>query len=82
MDICVRVVSVYMWIRYVLAMPKWKADAKEFTVSVNYHETRGTLMTVPKPVTEHLGRPDRITFKIRGKKVEVRAAHDSEFEDG
>lgn len=66
-------VSVYMWIRYVLVMPKWKADAKEFTVSVNYHETRGTLTTIPKPVTEHLGRPGRITFVIRKQRVEVRA---------
>jgi hypothetical protein len=55
-------------------MPKWKAGAKEFTVSVSYHETRGTLTTIPKPVVEHLARPDRITFVIRRGKVEVRAA--------
>ena len=55
-------------------MPKWKADAKEFTVSVNYHETRGTLTVIPKPVTERLGRPERITFVIHRSKVEVRAA--------
>jgi hypothetical protein len=55
-------------------MPKWKADAKEFTVSVSYHETRGTLTTVPKPVVDHLSRPERITFVIRGRKVEVRSA--------
>ncbi len=66
--------SVYMWIRWVVRMPKWKADAKEFTVSVNYHETRGTLTTIPKPITEHLGRPERITFVILRKRVEVRPA--------
>jgi len=55
-------------------MPKWKEGAKEFTVSVSYHETRGTLTTIPKPVVDHLARPERITFIIRKGKVEVRAA--------
>lgn len=55
-------------------MPKWKADAKEFTVSVSYHETRGTLTTIPKPVVEHLSKPERITFVIRKGKVEIRRA--------
>jgi len=55
-------------------MPKWKVGAKEFTVSVSYHETRGTLTTIPKPVVEHLSRPEKITFTIRRGKVEVRAA--------
>ncbi len=55
-------------------MPKWKKDAREFTVSVNYHETRGTLTTIPKPVVEHLSRPEKITFVIRKERVEVRRA--------
>ncbi len=63
-----------MWINLSTWMPKWKKDAKEFTVSVNYHETRGTLTTIPKPVVDHLSRPEKITFVIRKEKVEVRAA--------
>ena len=55
-------------------MPKWKADAKEFTVSVSYHETRGTLTTIPKPIVDRLSRPERITYLIHGSKIEVRAA--------
>lgn len=55
-------------------MPKWKAGAKEFTVGVNFHQVRGYAATIPKPVIAHLAVKDRITFVIRGKKVEVRAA--------
>ena len=54
-------------------MPKWKKDATEFTVSINYHPTRGTLVFVPKPVLELLGNPKSITFVVRGKKVEMKA---------
>jgi hypothetical protein len=53
------------------AMPKWKADAKEFTVGVNYSEGRGYQATIPKPLMAHLGNPERLTFAIRRKKVEV-----------
>jgi hypothetical protein len=56
-------------------MPKWKEGAKEFTVSVTYHEVRGYQTVMPKPVAEHLGRPERVTFEIKRGKVEVRAAH-------
>lgn len=55
-------------------MPKWKADAKEFTVRVSFHETRGHQLYVPRPVMEHLSNPERVTFVIRRQKVEVRAA--------
>ena len=55
-------------------MPKWKADAKEFTVGVNYSEGRGYQATIPKPVMAELGNPERLTFAIRRKKMEVRAA--------
>lgn len=54
-------------------MPKWKADAKEFTVGVNYSEVRGYQSTIPKPVMARLGNPDRLTFVIGRRKVEVRA---------
>lgn len=59
-----------MWL-----MPKWKAGAKEFTVSVNFHEVRGYQTVIPRPVAEHLLRPERITFVIRGRRVEIIAAH-------
>jgi hypothetical protein len=55
-------------------MPKWKEGAKEFTVSVNFHEVRGFQTVIPRPVAEHLGRPERITFTLRKAKVEIRAA--------
>ena len=55
-------------------MPKWKKDAREFTVGVSFHEVRGYAATIPKPVAEHLGSPERVTFIIRREKVEVRAA--------
>ena len=55
-------------------MPKWKPDAKEFTVGVNYSEVRGFQTTVPKPVMAHLGNPERVTFHIKRGAVHVRAA--------
>jgi hypothetical protein len=39
-------------------MPKWKENAKEFTVSVNYHPKRGYQSCIPKPVIERLGKRD------------------------
>ncbi len=53
-------------------MPKWKRDATEFIVSVNYHEIRGYQSSLPKPVIEFLGKPELIKFVIVGKKVEIR----------
>jgi hypothetical protein len=52
-------------------MPKWKKDSKEFTVSVNYNETRGAQSSIPKPVIEKLGNPDTITFTIEGEYVNI-----------
>lgn len=53
-------------------MPKWKKDATEFTVSVNHNKTRGYQSSIPKPVMDTLGNPDRITFLIKPKqKVEL-----------
>lgn len=59
-------------------MPKWKKDANEFTVSVNHNEIRGYQSSIPKPVMETLGNPDKITFVVKPKnKVEVEAAKSS-----
>lgn len=45
-------------------MPKWKKDAKEFEVGVNYVEKRGYSSSIPKPVIEVLGKPETIKFVI------------------
>lgn len=58
-------------------MPKWKKDAKEFKVGVNYNDRRGYQSSIPKPVMETLGSPEAIRFVITGKKVEIEAADDS-----
>ena len=52
-------------------MPKWKKDAKEFTVSVNYNELRGYQSSIPKPIMEALGEPTSIKFQINGKNVRI-----------
>ena len=52
-------------------MPKWKKDAKEFTVSVNYNEIRGYQSSIPKPIIEALGDPDKITFVVDGKNIKI-----------
>jgi len=52
-------------------MPKWKKDAKEFTVSVNFNENRGYQSSIPKPVIEALGDPENITFMMNGNSVKV-----------
>lgn len=54
-------------------MPKWKKDANEFDVSVNYHQKRGYQSSIPKPVMDILGVPDSIKFVVKGKKVEVKS---------
>jgi hypothetical protein len=55
-------------------MPKWKKDAREFTVRVSFHEVKGYGATIPKPVIAHLSNPERITFILRKHTVEVRAS--------
>lgn len=54
-------------------MPKWKKNATEFIVGVNYHKTRGYQSSLPKPVMEILGEPSTIKFVVKGKKIEVLA---------
>jgi hypothetical protein len=58
-------------------MPKWKKDATEFTVGVNFREDRGYQTSIPKPVAEVLGRPKAITYSVKGKRVSVRPARES-----
>jgi hypothetical protein len=43
-------------------MPKWKKDAKEFTVRINYSDGRGYQSSIPIPVIEKLGNPDSIKY--------------------
>jgi hypothetical protein len=52
-------------------MPKWKKDAKEFTVSVNYNETRGYQSSIPKPIIDLLGEPEQVTFVINGGNIKI-----------
>lgn len=52
-------------------MPKWKKDAKEFTVSVNFNESRGYQSSIPKPIMDALGDPKNITFLINGNNVKI-----------
>lgn len=54
-------------------MPKWKKGQTEFTVGVSYSEEKGVQTRIPKPVVEALGRPETITYSLKGKKVEVKA---------
>ena len=52
-------------------MPKWKKNQKEFTVSVTYHEQRGSQCYLPKPMLAILGNPKRIKFIVKSKRIEV-----------
>ena len=56
-------------------MPKWKKDATEFTVGVNYNEVRGYQTSIPKPVAEVLGEPSAVTYVLKGKKVELKSGN-------
>lgn len=53
-------------------MPKWKKDAKEFTVNVIYSGKKGQFASIPKPLIEFFNKPDKITFVIEGKRVIVK----------
>jgi len=52
-------------------VPKWKKDAKEFSIRLNVNPTRGIQCFLPKPIFEFLGKPDGVTFVIKGKRVVV-----------
>jgi hypothetical protein len=45
-------------------MPKWKKDANEFVVGVNYSDGRGYQSSIPLPVIDKLGKPNTIKFVI------------------
>ena len=61
-------------------MPKWKQDETEFTVSVNYNETRGYQSSIPKPIIDHLNNPKKITFVIDKKNnVQIIPVTESSF---
>jgi hypothetical protein len=42
-----------------------------FPVSINYVEKRGYQSSIPRPVTETLGKPSTIKFIVKGRKVEI-----------
>jgi hypothetical protein len=52
-------------------MPKWRRDATEFPVSINYVEKRGYQSSIPRPVIDILGKPSTIKFIVKGKKIEI-----------
>lgn len=54
-------------------MPKWKKDAKEFTVSINYNKNRGYQSSIPKPIIEALGDPNTLKFIIQGKVIKIKS---------
>ena len=53
-------------------MGKWKKDAKEFVVGVNYVKRSGYASSIPRPVIEKLGKPDSIKFVINDDDNSVR----------
>lgn len=57
-------------------MPKWKHNAKEFKVHVQYRGEHGIQTNLPQPVLRHLGNPDEIVFVIKGEQVYVKAAEE------
>ncbi|MDN5847779.1 MAG: hypothetical protein L0H53_16060 [Candidatus Nitrosocosmicus sp.] len=52
-------------------MPKWKNDAKEFEVGINYVEGRGYSSSIPKPIIEKLGNPKRLKFVVNDNDIKL-----------
>ena len=52
-------------------MSKWKKNAKEFTVGINYNESRGYQSSIPKPIMDALGEPNTIKFEINGNSIKI-----------
>ena len=56
-------------------MTRWAKDAKEFDVSLTKSKNRGNsesmICRVPVPILEKLGNPERLNFKIQGKRIVV-----------
>ena len=65
-----------MWIDYIHVnsnqnMPKWKKDAKEFTVGISYNDRRGVQTYIPKPIVEFLNEPTTLKFSLKNGKVVI-----------
>ena len=62
-----------------MCMVRWKEGSKEFTVRVISHESRGYhVVTIPWPVMEALGEPERVTFKMKeNNRVEIEAVEEN-----
>lgn len=56
-----------------MLVPKWKKNAREFTVGVNYNEKRGYQCSIPKPIMEVLGEPETVTFIMDNKQVKIKS---------
>lgn len=52
-------------------MGRWKSDAREFTVKVSYVQGRGYQLYFPVPLMERWGRPEHLTFRLRGEHAVV-----------
>lgn len=59
-------------------MPKWKKEAKEFTVGVNHNDRRGFQSSIPKPIMDILGNPDTIKFVIKDNKIKLMSGDEDE----
>ncbi|WOV93210.1 MAG: hypothetical protein R1F52_00790 [Candidatus Nitrosoabyssus spongiisocia] len=46
-------------------MTRWKKDETKFNVKLQYHDTRGCMVIVPKPILEELNEPKTIVFEIK-----------------
>lgn len=62
-------------------MPKWKKDAKEFEVGVNYSKGRGAQSSIPKPIYDALGQPKSIKFWVKNKHIEIEATDYTKIAD-
>ena len=52
-------------------LPKWKKDAKEFTVGINFNEARGYQSSIPKPIIDALGDPKSLKFIMNGNLIKI-----------
>jgi len=57
-------------------VPKWRKNAKEFEVKVDYDEEKGSRIRVPKPLLGKMGNPDKIKFVIKKNKIELEPSND------
>ena len=62
-----------------MCMVRWNEGSKEFTVRVISHKSRGYhVVTIPGPVMEALGEPEKVTFEIKDKnRVEIEAVEEN-----